>query len=260
MRSDAMILVFWMLSFKPAYLLSSFTFIKKFFSSSLLSAIIVVSSAYLRLLIFLLASWFQFMSHLAKNFAWCTLHMSWINRMTKLGKGPWCTPFPILNQSVVPCPVLTFFLSFIPVSLCGNLNILWHCLSLGLEWNHLFQPCAHCWVFQICWHIEHSTFTESSFGILNCWAGIPSPLALFLIMLPKAHLISHSRMSDSTWVTTPLWLSGSLRSFLYSFSVYSCHLFLIFSASVRSMPFLSFIMLISAWNAPLPCSIFWRDF
>ena len=50
---DVMILVFWMLSFKPAFSLSSFTFIKRLFSSSLLSAIRVVSSAYLRLLIFL---------------------------------------------------------------------------------------------------------------------------------------------------------------------------------------------------------------
>ena len=44
-----------LLSFKPAFSLSSFTFIKKLFSSSLLSAIRVMSSAYLRLLIFLLA-------------------------------------------------------------------------------------------------------------------------------------------------------------------------------------------------------------
>ena len=50
---DAMISVFWMLSFKPTFSLSSFTFIKRLFSSSLLSAISVVSSAYLRLLIFL---------------------------------------------------------------------------------------------------------------------------------------------------------------------------------------------------------------
>ena len=52
MGLDAMILVFWMLSFKPTYSLSSFTFIKKLFSS-LLSAIRMVLSAYLRLLIFL---------------------------------------------------------------------------------------------------------------------------------------------------------------------------------------------------------------
>ena len=50
---DAMILVFQMFSFKPAFSLSFFTFIKRLFSSSLLSAIRVVSSAYLRLLIFL---------------------------------------------------------------------------------------------------------------------------------------------------------------------------------------------------------------
>ena len=53
MRPDAMIFVFWMLSFKPTFSLSSFTFIKRLFSSSALSAIRVVSSEYLRLLIFL---------------------------------------------------------------------------------------------------------------------------------------------------------------------------------------------------------------
>ena len=53
MGPDAIILVFWMLSFKPTFSLSSFTFIKRLFSSSSLSAIRVVSSAYLRLLIFL---------------------------------------------------------------------------------------------------------------------------------------------------------------------------------------------------------------
>ena len=55
MGPDAMILVLWMLSFKPTFSRSYFTFIKSLFSSSLLSAIRVVSSAYLRLLIFLLA-------------------------------------------------------------------------------------------------------------------------------------------------------------------------------------------------------------
>ena len=54
MRPDAMILVFWMLSFKTAFSFSSFT-IKKLFSSSSLFAIRMVSSACLRMLIFLLA-------------------------------------------------------------------------------------------------------------------------------------------------------------------------------------------------------------
>ena len=61
-------------------------------------------------------------------------------------------------------------------------------------------------------------------------------------MLTKAHVTSHSRISGSRWVITPSWLSGSLRSPLYSSSVYSYHLFLIPSPSVRSIPFLSFIV------------------
>ena len=55
MRADAMIFIFWMLNLKPAFSLSSFTFIRRLFGSSLLSAIKVVSSAYLRLLILFLA-------------------------------------------------------------------------------------------------------------------------------------------------------------------------------------------------------------
>ena len=78
----------------------------------------------------------------------------------------------------------------------------------------LFQSCGHCWVFQICLHIECSTFTASSFRIWNTSTEIPSPpLALFVVMLPKTHLTSHSRMSASKWVITPSWLSGSWRFF-----------------------------------------------
>ena len=121
----------------------------------------------------------------------------------------------------------------------------------------LFQSCGHCWVFQICWHIKCSTFTASSFRIWNSSAVIPSPpLALFIVMLPKAHLTSHSRMSGYRWVITPLWLSRLWRSLLYSSSVYSCHVLLISSASVRSILFLSFIEPIFAWNVPLVSLIF----
>ena len=60
----------------------------------------------------------------------------------------------------------------------------------------LFQSCGHCWVFQSCWHIKCSTFTASSFRFWNSSTGIPSPpLALFIVMLSKAHLTSHSKMS-----------------------------------------------------------------
>ena len=80
----------------------------------------------------------------------------------------------------------------------------------------LFQSCSHCWVFQICWYIECSTFTASSFRIWNISTEIPShPLALFVVILPKAHLTSHSRMSGSRWVITPLWLSGSKLNYFH---------------------------------------------
>ena len=72
-----------------------------------------------------------------------------------------------------------------------------------------------------------------------------------MAMLPKAHLTSHSRMSGFRWVTTSSWLSGLVRLCLHSSSVYSCHLFLTSSASIRSLLCLSFIMSILAWNAPL---------
>ena len=75
-------------------------------------------------------------------------------------------------------------------------------------------------------------------------------------MLPQAHLTSYSRVSGSRWMITSSWLSRSLRSVLYNSSVYSCHLFLISPVSVRSLPFLSFIVPILAWNVPLISLIF----
>ena len=55
--------------------------------------------------------------------------------------------------------------------------------GIGMK-TDLFQSCGHCWVFQICWHIECSAFTASSFRIWNSSTGIPSPpLALFEVIL-----------------------------------------------------------------------------
>ena len=105
MGPDVMILVFWMLSFKPTFSLYSFTFIKRFFNSSL-SAIRVVSSAYLRLLIFLPETLIPACTSSSPLF----LMMYSAYKLNKQGDNiqPWSTPFPIWNQSVVPCPVLTF--------------------------------------------------------------------------------------------------------------------------------------------------------
>ena len=101
----SMILVFWMLSFKPAFSLSSFTFIKRLFSSCSLSAIRVVSSTYLRLLIFLPTILILPCASYSPAF----LMMYSAYKLNKQGDNiqPWCTPFPIWNQSVFGCPVLT---------------------------------------------------------------------------------------------------------------------------------------------------------
>ena len=137
-----------------------------------------------------------------------------------------------------------------------NCVVVWTFFGIEMK-TDLFQSCDHCWVFQICRHIVCTTLIASSFRIGNNSSRIPSPpLGLVIVMLPKAHLTSHSRMSGSRWVTPPLWLSESLRSFLFSSSIYSCHLFLIFSSSVKSLPFLSFIVPFLAWNSPLISIIF----
>ena len=95
-----------------------------------------------------------------------------------------------------------------------------------------------------------------SVKILNSSAGIPLPsLALLTAVLHKTHSTSHFRMSGSGWVATPWWLSGSLRSFLYS-SLYSFHLSWISSVSIRSLPCLSFIVPIFGWNVLLMFPIF----
>ena len=104
MGPDAMIFVFWMLRFKPTFSLSSFTFIKRLFSCSL-SATRVVSSAYLRLLIFLPAILIP--AYASSSPAFLMMYSAY--KLNKQGDNiqPWRAPFPIWNQSVVPRPVLT---------------------------------------------------------------------------------------------------------------------------------------------------------
>ena len=104
--------------------------------------------------------------------------------------------------------------------LYNSLNVLCKCLPLGLEWKlTFFQSCGQHWV---------SDASPLDFTLQDVW---------------------------SRWGITPLWLSRSLRPFLYS-SVYSCYLLIISSVFIRSFPFLSFIRPILAWNVPLILSVF----
>ena len=74
----------------------------------------------------------------------------------------------------------------------GEIISLWDLISplfgIGMK-TDLFQSCGHCWVFQICWHIEWSTFTASFFRIWNSSAGIPSPPLALLVVMHVAFLI-----------------------------------------------------------------------
>ena len=97
-----MVLPYWMLSLKPAFPLF-FQPHQEALSSSSLSAFKVVSSTYLRLLILILG-----VLILACDSSSLAFRMRY-SAYNKQGDNmqPWCTPFPILNQSVVPCPILT---------------------------------------------------------------------------------------------------------------------------------------------------------
>ena len=133
---------------------------------------------------------------------------AWISGISQLTYH-WSLSWRILSITLLVCEmsaIVQYFEHSLALPFFG----------IGMKTN-LFQSCGHCWGFQFCWHIECSTFTASSFRIWNSSTGMPSPpLALFVVMLSKAHLTSHSRMSGSRWVITPSWLSGSWRSFLYS--------------------------------------------
>ena len=76
-------------------------------------------------------------------------------------------------------------------------------LGIGMR-TDLFQSCGHCWVFQICWHIECNTLMASSFRVLNSSTGISlCPLVSLITVLPQAHLTPLSSMSGSGWLITP---------------------------------------------------------
>ena len=138
MQPDAKILVYLIFSFKPALSLSSFTLIKRLFGSSLLSTIRLISSTYLKLLMFLPPILIP-----ACNPS--SLESLLMYSTYRLNKQPCCTPFSILNQSVVPYRVLTVVSwseyrllrrqvrwSDIPVSLRAFHSLLWSTLSKAL--------------------------------------------------------------------------------------------------------------------------------
>ena len=153
MGQDAMILVFWMLNFKPDFLLSSFTFIKRLFSSSLLSAIKVVSSAYLRLLILLLAILIPACA--SSSLIFHMMYSAYKLDKQSDNKQPWYTPFPIWNQFIVPCLVLT--VASWPA---------YRFLSRQVWWFHLLKN------FPVCCELHSQRVLCNQWSRSRCFSGI----------------------------------------------------------------------------------------
>ena len=147
--------------------LSSFTFIKRLFGSSLLSTIRMVSSAFLRLLLFLSAILIPACA--SSSLACLMIHSAY--KLNKQGENieDWRTPFPILNQSMVPCPVLTvaswpkyrFFRrqvrwSGIPFSLRIFHSLLWPTQKLLYsQWSRSFSGILLLFLWSSgCWHFD----------------------------------------------------------------------------------------------------------
>ena len=117
----------------------------------------------------------------------------------------WSLAWRILSITLLTCEMSV---------LCSSLNILG--IAFLWDWNEN-------WPFPVLWPLlsfpdllEHecSTLTASSFRIWNNSTEISSPLlALFIVMLTKAHLTSHSRIFGSSPPITPSWSSVSWRSF-----------------------------------------------
>ena len=190
-----MILVFWKLSFKTAFSLSSFTFIKRLLSFSLLSPIRVVSPVCLRLLIFLLAIVIP---------AWASSSPAFhiMYSAYKLNKQddyiqPWGTPFPTWNQSVVLCPVLTvaswpayrFLRSQVRWSIFPSLVEFSNFIVIHIvrvfrvvnksEVDAFVDLCWFFWWCNGCWHLMSCSSAFSKFS-LNIYIGIHTHTHMYL--------------------------------------------------------------------------------
>ena len=116
----------------------------------------------------------------------CTSESSWFTYY-------WSLAWRILSITLLACEMSTTVWQFQQFHNCVVVSLALP--FFRIERENLFQSCGYWWVFQICWH-ECRTLIASLFRIWNSSAEIPSPpLALFVVMLPKANLSWHYRMS-----------------------------------------------------------------
>ena len=119
---------------------------------------------------------------------------------------PWCIPFPVWNQSVVPCPVLTYFLIHIQISQEAG-QVVWY--------SHIFK---NFWQFVV-------IYTVKGFGIVNK-AEVDVFLELFCFFsdpMDVDNLISYSsafsKSSLNVWnFMVNVLLKPSLKNFEHYFA------------------------------------------
>ena len=181
-------LCFCMLSFNSAFSLSSFTFIKALFSSSLLSSMRVVSSIHLRLLISLPAILIQACESSSLAFSM----MCSVCTLNKQGDSvlPWCTPFPVLNQFICPCLLLT--IASWPACRFLRRQARWSGFLISLR----FPVCCH----PPSQRLEHSQWSRSSF-FFNSFAFSVIQHMLAIWTLITLRFLNPTCTSESSWFT-----------------------------------------------------------
>ena len=194
MEPDVMILVFWMLSCKPTFSLSSFTFFKRLFSSSSLSAIRVVSSAYRRWLIFLLEILIPACA--SSNPAFLIMYSAYIFNKQVDNIQPWHTPFPIWNQSIVPCPVLT--ITSWPAYRFLKKQVKWSSIPISFRIFHVFFVIHTVKGFGIVSKAEVDVFLEDS-----CYFDDPTDIGN---LISCSSAFSKSSLNFWKFIVFHLWL------------------------------------------------------
>ena len=164
---------------------------------------------------------------------WSLVPLPFLKPLWKSGRSQfmycWSLVWRILSITLLACEMSAIVRSF-------EHSLALPFFRIGMKAN-LFQSCGHCGAFQICWHIECSTFTASSFRIWNSSTGIPlPPLALFVVMLSKSHLTLQSRMSGYQCDHTIVIILVVKLFFVQFFCVFLSHLLNIF-CFVRSYHF-----------------------
>ena len=115
---------------------------------------------------------------------WSLVPLPFLNPAWTSGSS-WCTYHWSLAWRILSIILLACEMSAVVWQLEHSLTLPF--FGIGIK-TDLFQSCGHCWVFQICCHVECSALTASSFRIWNSSTRIPSPpLALFVVMATWLH-------------------------------------------------------------------------